>query len=219
MTHEKVKTTVRVTEVDRGGVNVYIPRELTERHNITDGEIEIVENVTGNSIDIELGIESEGLTYEQAFNFLVDNQEFKILDQYQTEQEKYSTLEKDSIIVRVDNNYEIHNDMVNNITVESNPINVNSVDNAILFDELRSCIPENEKYYISVSDSEGIWNRLNASIDHSIESGEEVDIIKQIIKKIGSVQFTVKYNNNTICLSEPELEEVINTFEELNKNI
>lgn len=207
------------SDVQGGGMSVYLGKEICNRFDIGNADdVSITEHIGDGRGEVQLTISKDGVSVEDVKQLAENTEswdvadEWTVTDYYEDGDETYLTVTTDNeTVIRIDDVYHIDGKLVNNVVIETSPINITECPTVV--SELSETV-EDERVRMVIRDSEGLWQRLHHSTNRNIENREQT--VEQIASS-ATVIVSFKFTENSIYLSTTDILQAVSKLETAGK--
>lgn len=122
----------------------------------------------------------------------------------------YTFRTEEDVRVSVEERTHINNQLCNNVFIESPQIEVDSLSKYQSFKE----VSENyEDLNLKIDDSEGVWQRLRASVNHETGDNPEEETMQSLVDKADWVAVSFSFVGCSLHLTLDDIAEIVNQID------
>lgn len=196
-----------------GGVSLHFNADFAAQYGLsadTEVDLEVVER--DGDIEFRIGDIPAGFTLKELEDF-ADAQRWNETDRYVDDSEWYLTYRTSdgNIRVKLDSEARIGGSPVNNVVVESNPIDV--TENPDRYNQMCE-VAHRKNLDVEVTDSKGLWERLRASAERDTDDAPDPETFQQLSNQAERVTAQFVCRRTSLNTSLKQLGDIVSNAEE-----
>jgi hypothetical protein len=191
-----------------GGVSLHFNADFAAQYGLdadTEVDVEVVER--DGDVEFRIGNIPAGFTFEELEDF-AESHQWEETDRYVDDTEWYLTYRNSTgdVRVEIDSEARINGSAVNNVIVESNPIEVTGD----MAKYNRVCAAAQRKDLdVHVTDSKGLWQRLRASRERDTDDAPDEKVFQQLSSQAERVTAQFVCQRTSLNTSLEQLGEIV----------